>query len=110
MRRTIQHVPFYRHKRICIIRVVDNINAKIHSNDDPKDNLLSFELEKQSFLQKLIIKHCFVAENVLRPKSFSLFYKRKIFLNCLQRNVHDKRLYYRGVMIVYTETTGVIDW
>lgn len=81
MRRTIQHVPHYFmnvQMYICI-RVVDNISAKIHSNDDPKDNLLSFELEKQSFLQKLIIKHCFVAENVLRPKSFSLFYSTRYF-------------------------------
>lgn len=71
------------------IRVVDNIYAKIHSNDDPKDNLLSFELEKQSFLQKLIIKHCFVAENVLRPKSFSLFYSDRYFWIVFQQNVHD---------------------
>lgn len=70
MRRTIQHVPHYFIGINVYIRVVDNINAKIHSNDDPKDNLLSFELEKQSFLQKLIIKHCFVAENVLRAEKF----------------------------------------
>lgn len=90
MKRTIQHVPFYKTNVYVYtyIRVVDNIYAKIHSNDDPKDNLLSFELEKQSFLQKLIIKHCFVAENVLRPKSFSLFYSERYFWIVFHNNMY----------------------
>lgn len=37
------------------------------AKDDPKDNLLSLNLKNKVFapLKKLIIKHCFVAENVI---------------------------------------------
>lgn len=85
-----------------IIRVVDNINAKIHSNDDPKDNLLSFELEKQSFLQKVNYKTLFCGGKCIRTeKFFIILQRRKIYKFWIvfvkMYNMTRVCVYYRGV-------------